>query len=674
MQTAVHEAADDLAWLDLATKRGADALVRAQREDGSWEGECVWCPMLTAQYVMTASAIGLEIPQTRRERILLHFRATRSRAGLWGLHPLDEESLFVTTLVYVAARLLGAGADEPWLKPARQLFAREGGVQAIPSWGKVWLAVLGLYEWDGINPILPEAWLLPRRLPVHPANFYCHTRSIYMGLAVLYGERRTVRPYPAQQALRQELYLGRYAQIDFSAHAYDVRTEDAPFRATGALQAVYALSRIYERLGLSAVRSRALERIRAQMRADLSASDYLSLSPVNGLLTVIALWFAHPGDPDLERAVERLDAWFWEDDDEGARMAGAGSVCWDTAFSLQAASMLRPDADRAWIRRGAALLSSQQMEHPRFDFRAAYRIDPTGGWCFSEVGHGWPVSDCTAEALAALLDTHPDELGRESAARAVRFILRCQNDDGGFGSYEPSKSALSIEWMNPSEMFGACMSERSYVECTASCLIALAKVRERYPDLLRTELKAALSKGKRFLTNAQQPDGTWVGAWGVHFIYGTMFGIRGLLAAGVSADDDRIRRACRWLLAHQRADGGFGEHHASIRLGQHVACAHGSPVQTAWALLALVEADEPHTGALVNAARFLERSQLPAGEWPDGELVGVFFETALLNYRLYPLYFPLMALARLRDHLTQHDRSERKDASNRATADLPASA
>ena len=95
----------------VALELGVDALVRMQRDDGSWEGECVWCPMLTAQYSITAHIIDLGIPPERRQGILRHFRATQNHAGLWGLHPDDEGSLFVTTLVYVAARLLGARAN-----------------------------------------------------------------------------------------------------------------------------------------------------------------------------------------------------------------------------------------------------------------------------------------------------------------------------------------------------------------------------------------------------------------------------------------------------------------------------------------------------------------------------------------------------------------------------------
>ncbi len=674
MMTAPRAHDGDVSWVASVVDRGADALLRLQRRDGGWEGECVWCPMLTAQYVMTAHAIGLTISPTRRSRILLHFRTTQHESGLWGLHPKDDGSLFVTTLVYVAARLLGAAPDEAWLRPTRDWFARQGGVQAIPTWGKVWLAVLGLYGWNGIHPILPEAWLLSPRLPIHPAHFYCHTRSIYMGLAVLYGERATARPHPTRDALRDELYLGHYDRIDFAAHANDVRAEDAPFRPTRALRAVYAVSHAFEKLRLVTVRRRAVARLRDRLRAGLRSSDFLGLSPVNGLLTILALWFEDPQDAHLEKAIARLESWFWEDDREGSRVAGAGSICWDTAFALQALSPLASGPGEASTRRAASFLASQQIEHPRFDFEAAYRIDPTGGWCFSEVGHGWPVSDCTAEALVSILDTHPDELGREGAARAARFILRCQNQDGGFGSYEPRKTAVPLEWMNPSEMFGACMTERSYVECTASCLLALRAVQARYPDLLQVRLDATLESGRRFLTRAQNADGAWTGAWGVHFVYGTMFGVRGLLAAGVPHDDERIRKACGWLLAHQRSDGAWGEHHSSARLRQHVSQAEGSPVQTAWALMALVDAREPNRRALLRAGRFLERTQRQSGEWPDGELVGVFFETALLNYRYYPLYFPVMAVSRLHAYLTQHERSESNDARNRPPYGLRASA
>lgn len=641
---------------------GVAALLRMQRNDGSWEGECVWNPMLAAQYAITAHIIGLEVPDARRRGLITHFRVTRNGSGVWGLHPYDEGSLFVTTLVYVAARLLGAQSDAPWLQDARRMFDRDGGVQRIPTWGKIWLSALGLYDWTGVNPILPEVWALPSSIPVHPANYYCHTRSIYLGLAVLYGQRFVAAGGPILDELRDELYVGHYDAIDFPAYVDDIREADAPFRTSLGLRTVFVLSRLYERVRLKGLRLEVLHRLRKRMRLDLRASSYLSLSPVNGLLTIVALWADDPDDIDLRYAVEKFDAWFWEDEREGSRVAGAGSVCWDTAFALQALSVLPATVGEDAVTQGAAFLASQQIDKPTFDYRAAYRIDPSGGWCFSEVGHGWPVSDCTAEALLALLHTRPEALGREGAGQAVRFILRCQNWDGGFGSYEPSKTSVPLEWMNPSEMFGGCMTERSYVECTASSLMALREVRRRYPDLLRARIDVAITCGRNFLTRSQRPNGAWEGAWGVGFVYGTMFGVRGLLAAGVPREDGRIRKACTWLLAHQRPDGGWGEAHADAKR-RYVEARTGLSVQTAWALVTLIEAGEPDRGALTRGADFLESMQLASGEWPDGEFVGVFFETALLNYRMYRQYFPVMALALLHRSIADHEQPGRSHAS-----------
>ena len=629
-----------------ALRDGISALHEMQRDDGSWEGECAWCPMLTAQYAIAFEIMGLEVSEARRRGMLVYFQRSRANSGVWGLHAHDEENLFVTTLVYVAARLLGAAPDEPWLRPAREMFGREGGGQAIPTWGKAWLALLGLYEWEGVNPVPPEVWALPSWIPMHPASYYCHTRSIYLGLGVLYGQRFVARSTPVVDELRRELYRQPYASIDFSACADRVREADAPFPTTTPVRALFAIARAFERVHPPRFRRRVIESLRARMRADLRASSHLSLSPVNGLLSMLALWAHDPRDPDLNLAIDRFDAWFWEDSKEGARVAGAGSVCWDSAFALQALAAVPAPHETALdspLDRGTSFLASQQILAAGFDYRSAYRIDPSGGWCFSEVGHGWPVSDCTAEALLALLHAKPEALGRELAARAVGFILRCQNPDGGFGSYEPRKTRFPLEWMNPAEMFGNCMTERSYVECTASCVMALREARIRYPEIHRPRIERAIDQARRFLLAAQNPNGSWNAAWGVRYVYATMFGVRGLLAAGVARSDRSIRSACEWLLAHQRPDGGWGED-PSLEPG-YLEAETSRPVQTAWALIGLLAAQEPNRSALGRAALHLASLQLESGQWPDGELAGVFFETALLNYRLYRQYFPVMALA-----------------------------
>src|SRR5690606_35580335 len=165
-----------------------------------------WCPMLTAQYVILHAFLGRPLPEARRAAILRYFDAVALDEGVWGLHAHAGPSLFTTSLVYVASRLVGREADDPRLAPARALFAHEGGVTALPTWGRAWLALVELYPWEGLHPIPPELWALPDALPFHPSRFYCQTRQIYLGLSLLRAAEPVAPSMPLRAALREELF------------------------------------------------------------------------------------------------------------------------------------------------------------------------------------------------------------------------------------------------------------------------------------------------------------------------------------------------------------------------------------------------------------------------------------------------------------------------------------
>src|SRR5258708_19096032 len=99
--------------------------------------------------------------------------------------------------------------------------------------------------------------------------------------------------------------------------------------------------------------------------------------------------------------------------------------------------------------------------------------------------------------------------------------------------------------------------------------------------------QAAMQRGVDYLVRTQEADGSWYGRWGVAYIYGTCFALRGLRAATESDREAHVLRAGEWLRAIQNADGGWGETCASYDNGVFTA-APSTPSQTAWAILGLI--------------------------------------------------------------------------------------
>ena len=90
-----------------------------------------------------------------------------------------------------------------------------------------------------------------------------------------------------------------------------------------------------------------------------------------------------------------------------------------------------------------------------------FRHVSEGGWPFSTAAHGWPISDCTAEGLKAVLllrneptiraNCKPIDDGR--LHKALNVLLALQNVDGGWATYENNRGYGWYEWLNPSEVF-----------------------------------------------------------------------------------------------------------------------------------------------------------------------------------------------------------------------------
>jgi squalene/oxidosqualene cyclase-like protein len=625
-------------------------LARSQDASGSWRGDYGGPIFLLPIFIATARTVGFPIDAGTRLGMASYLRAHQNDDGGWGLHVEGASHVFTSVLSYVALRLLDAAPTDPDLVRSRKFLAAHGGPLASASWGKFVLAVLGLYEWEGLHPVPPELWLLPERLPVHPGRLWCHSRMVYLPMAYLYGIRATAPVDALARAIRAELYeTTPWDDVDWRATRNTVSPTDRYVPRSLLARVAFRALDVCERVAPAGLRRRALARVLSIIRAEDAATDFICLGPVNKLFNTLVWHFASPGGPELARHLARLSDYLWRARD-GVKMQGYNSSqLWDTTFAAQAVIASGHDGEHRDLLRGAArFIEANQVLADVPDRACAYRDRSRGGWPFSTRAHGWPISDCTAEGLKAsmlLAGLVDDPIPTERLTAATELLLAMQNSDGGWATYEKTRAPAWLERLNPSDCFAGIMIDPSYVECTSACVQALAAFRVRYPGPHDAAIEAAVARGRDFLLRVQRPDGSWEGSWGICFTYGAWFGTWGLRAAGLGADHPALSRAAVFLIAKQLPDGGWGETPESCRSRVYVDSQAGQAVMTSWALMALTAAGFGVSEPVRRGVAFLTARQRADGSFPDEHIAGVFNKTCAIHYDNYLKIFPLWALA-----------------------------
>jgi len=211
-----------------------------------------------------------------------------------------------------------------------------------------------------------------------------------------------------------------------------------------------------------------------------------------------------------------------------------------------------------------------------------------------------------------------------------------QSKDGGWAAFDADNN-----WQFLSQVPFAdhnAMLDPSCADITGRVLEALAAHEVDHSH-------KAVRRGVDYLVRTQEPDGSWYGRWGVAYIYGTCFALRGLRASGEDDREAHVLRAGEWLRSIQNADGGWGESCASYDNGVFTA-AGSTPSQTAWAILGLLAGGDTSSQSVHKGVEYLLRTQRSNGSWDEELATGTGFPKVFyLHYHLYRLYFPLLALA-----------------------------
>ena len=133
-------------------------------------------------------------------------------------------------------------------------------------------------------------------------------------------------------------------------------------------------------------------------------------------------------------------------------------------------------------------------------------------------------------------------------------------------------------------------------------------------------------------------------------IYGLGAVLPALKWVGEDMDEPYVRKAADWLFRHQHDNGGWGEGVESYVDPSQRGVGPSTKSQTAWALLGLIAAGYAETESVKRGVGYLVCTQRPDGSWDEPEFTGTGFPgDFMINYHLYRVYWPLMALGQYRE-------------------------
>jgi squalene-hopene/tetraprenyl-beta-curcumene cyclase len=611
--------------------RRSGAYVRSlQAGNGHWCGELTADTTLESDYILFQLWLyppsdGKWAPPTRPliDKAVVSILERQLPDGGFNIYVKGPSDVSASIKAYTALKLAGLDPQDLRMVRLRQRILELGGIQAANSYVKVNLSLFDLFPRQYCPSIPPEVVLLPFNILYQMSSW---TRAIVISLALVHAANPR-RPVPPGFKL-DELWL---PGVSAAFHK-----DDGLFTWRNFFLRLDGFLKWWERRGSKSLRRKATERAAEWMIERMHHSDGLGAIYPPMMYSVMALdVLGYAEDHPLRVEASRHFHTLLVDDGRRFFFQPCFSPIWDTAIAAYALSHL--DTPPGVLERAADWLLSKEVRR-KGDWSVKRPHTDPSGWAFEYANEFYPDIDDTAMVMLALSRAQGRDREAQKAChrRALDWLLAMQSKDGGWAAFDADNN-----W----ELLNGVPFADHNAMLDPACSDITGRVLEALGAHGLTRRHPSVERGIQWLLRNQEQDGSWYGRWGVAYIYGTCFALRGLAACGENDREAHILRAGEWLRSIQNADGGWGESCASYDNGTF-APAPSTPSQTAWAILGLIAGGDTHSMSVENGIAYLLETQKPDGSWDEELATGTGFPKVFyLNYHLYKDYFPLLALA-----------------------------
>ena len=633
--------------LEAAIAAAQEWLLIQQAEDGHWCAELEGDTILEAEYLLYLHFTD-QLDSVRLSKAANYIRNQILPEGGWSIYPGGPMELSATVKSYLALKMAGDSPSAPHMARTRSAVLAAGGMTRCNTFTKIYLAMVGLYPWDGCPAIPPELILLPKWFSFSIYNMSAWSRAMLVPLSIIRAHQ-PVKPLPAESNI-DELWVGGKEKADIR-----LPRDDRAFTWRNFFLRVDTILKFVDRHPLKRLRKRALRQAELWVIEHGRTQGGLGAifpAMANYVLSLHVLGYTNESYLVAHgiRELERLEIV----EGDTLRVQPCFSPVWDTALSVNALNESGLPADHPALQAAVRWLLQKEVRRPgdwRIKHAESHRYTepnkPVGGWFFEYHNEFYPDVDDTIMVLMALNRVQTPFEREKSAAirRGIRWVLGMQGRDGGWASFDKDND----KWLFTQVPFADhnAMIDPSTADIAARTLESLSHFGFTCDD-------ECVQRAIAFLRREQCADGSWFGRWGTNYVYGTWQVLRGLRVIGEDMRLPYIRRAVAWLKSHQNSDGGWGETLRSYDDPQFKGIGHSTPSQTAWAVMGLISAGEVDCLEVTRGIQFLLHNQDLNGSWEERYYTGTGFPRVFyLKYHYYRHYFPLMALGLFARHKLQ---------------------